>query len=132
MVNKLFNAALQLASYRKSKTQYKRHTVFAHARKTGYNPRYSCWILYAPYANEPKYKQNYKKKTPPLVSVPPSRAGNCNSISLCINSTAIYSMSGKLKLTFILCITGFQKCIISYRYIRNLNVTSKNIPVCTF
>ena len=93
MVIKLFNAALQLASYRKSKTHYKRHTVFAHARKTGYNPRYSCWTLYAPYANEPKYKQNYKKKTPPLVSVPPSRAGNCNSISLCINSTAIYSMS---------------------------------------
>ena len=61
MVNKLFNAALQLASYRKSKTHYKRHPVLTHARKTGYNPRYSCWILYAPYANEPKYKQNYKK-----------------------------------------------------------------------
>ena len=54
MVIKLFNAALQLASYRKSKTHYKRHPVLTHARKTGYNPRYSCWILYAPYANEPK------------------------------------------------------------------------------
>ena len=27
MVNKLFNAALQLASYRKSKTQYKPHCI---------------------------------------------------------------------------------------------------------
>jgi len=41
MVSDLWNGVLRLTPYRKIKTYYKRHTVLTHARKKGYDLRYS-------------------------------------------------------------------------------------------